>query len=70
MPDVTHQVIVPHSYVTAGADVKSPGSAICRLGRVFMYVRTQMMMAPARLLKLILLAPLALCHVFISAPCR
>ena len=29
MPDVSHQVIVPHTYVTAGADVKSSG--ICHL---------------------------------------
>ena len=32
MPDVTHQVIVPHSYVTAGADVKSLGISHLSLG--------------------------------------
>ena len=32
MPDVTHQVIAPHSFVTAGADVKSPGISHLSLG--------------------------------------
>ena len=32
MPDVTHQVIVPHSFVTAGADVKSRGISHLSLG--------------------------------------
>ena len=32
MTSVTHQVVVPHSYVTAGADVKSRGISHLSLG--------------------------------------
>ena len=40
MPDVTHQVIVPHSFVTAGADVKSAGISHLSLGvRLHLYPR-------------------------------
>jgi len=40
MLDVTHQVIVPHSFVTAGADVKSAGISHLSLGvRLHLYPR-------------------------------
>ena len=65
MPDVTHQVIAPHSYVTVGADVKSPGISHLSLGARIHVCPHPNEDGASPLLKLILLAPLALCHVFI-----